>query len=108
MQANCENAFWWARGLSALSFLVAALTVSASFSLAQQSAKNPADATLRITGKIDQPLVVRLADLQALPRKRVTVTDDRGARVTYEGVPVVELLQRAGVPLGKRLRGAQK
>jgi hypothetical protein len=47
------------------------------------------------------------ADLQRLPRKRVTVSEDRGACVTYEGVPVVELLQRAGVPLGKRLRGAQ-
>ena len=98
---------FWAKGLLALSFLVAALTVLASFTLAQQIANNASDATLRINGKIDEPLVVRLADLQALPRKRVTVTDDRGARVTYEGVPVVELLQRAGVPLGKRLRGAQ-
>ena len=106
-QANHESAFWWARGLSALSVLVAALAVSSSFSLARQSAKNPADATLRITGKIDRPLIMRLADLQAMPRKRVTVTDDRGARVTYEGVPAVELLQRAGAPLGKRLRGAQ-
>ena len=105
-QANFESSFW-TKGLLALSFLVAALTISASFSLAQQSAKNPSDATLRINGKIDQPLVLRLADLQALPRKGLTVTDDRGARVTYEGVPAVELLQRAGAPLGKRLRGAQ-
>jgi DMSO/TMAO reductase YedYZ molybdopterin-dependent catalytic subunit len=62
---------------------------------------------LRINGKIDRPLVMRLADLHALPRKRVTVTNDRGVRVTYEGVPVVELLQRAGVPMGKQLRGAR-
>jgi hypothetical protein len=56
---------------------------------------------------LNRQLTVQQADLQALPRKRVSVTDDRGARVTYEGVPVVELLQRGGVPLGKRLRGAQ-
>lgn len=105
-QARLESTFW-ARGLSALSFLVAALALLASISLAQQSTKNPSDATLRINGKIDQPLIMRLADLRALPRKRVTVTDDRGAQATYEGVPVVELLQHAGVPLGKRLRGAQ-
>jgi DMSO/TMAO reductase YedYZ molybdopterin-dependent catalytic subunit len=82
----------------ALSVLVADLTSLATLSLAQ-SAKNPSDATLRVTGKIDHPLVVRLADLQALSRQRVAVTDDRGARVTYEGVPVAELLRRAGAPL---------
>jgi DMSO/TMAO reductase YedYZ molybdopterin-dependent catalytic subunit len=91
----------------ALSFLAAALSVLSIFSLAEQSAKSPSDAKLRISGKIDQPLVVRLADLQRLQRKRVTVTDDSGTRVTYEGVPIVELLERAGVPLARRLRGAQ-
>jgi len=106
-QDKPEHRFLWVGWCLALSFLVAAFSISATLSLAQQDAKNQSKATLRITGKIDQPLVVRLADLQALPHKRVAVTDDRGARVTYEGVPVVELLQRAGVPLGKRLRGAQ-
>ena len=105
-QAKPKHAFCWVGWYLALSF-VAALAVLDTSSLAQQSAKNPSDATLRITGKIDHPLVVRIADLQALSRKRVAVTDDRGARVTYEGVPVVELLRRAGVPLGNRLRGAQ-
>lgn len=37
----------------------------------------------------------------------MTVTDDTGAHVIYDGVPVVDLLQGAGVPLGRRLRGAQ-
>jgi DMSO/TMAO reductase YedYZ molybdopterin-dependent catalytic subunit len=91
----------------ALSLLTAALTVLAASSLSQQSIKEPSDATLRISGKIDRPLVLRLTDLQALPRQRVAVTDDLGARATYEGVPVFELLQHAGAPLGKRLRGAQ-
>jgi hypothetical protein len=91
----------------ALSFLVAALAVSTAFSLARQNAKDSSNAILRIKGTIGQPLVMEMADLQVLPRKRVTVIDDRGARVTYEGVPVVELLQHAGVPMGKRLRGAQ-
>jgi DMSO/TMAO reductase YedYZ molybdopterin-dependent catalytic subunit len=97
--------FRWVRGFLAPSLLVATLTLLPNSSLAQQSAKT--DATLRISGKIDRPLALRLADLQALPHKQVTVTDDKGVRVTYQGVPVFELLQRAGVPLGKRLRGAQ-
>jgi hypothetical protein len=36
---------------------------------------------------------------------RLTVTDDKGASVTYEGVSAVELLRRAGAPLGKQLKG---
>jgi DMSO/TMAO reductase YedYZ molybdopterin-dependent catalytic subunit len=105
--AKLEPPSWRVRFCLVLSFLVAALTVRAASSLSRQSVKNTSDATLRINGKIDRPLVLRPADLQALPRQRVAVTDDRGARVTYEDVPVVELLQRAGVPLGKRLRGVQ-
>ncbi len=101
-----KHALWWVGWSSALSF-VAVLAVLTTSSPAQQNVKNPSDATLRIIGKVHHPLVVQQADLQALPRKRVAVTDDRGRRATYEGVPVVELLQRAEVPLGKRLRGSQ-
>ena len=106
LQPKLQSIFRWARGLLAPSFLVATLALLPNFSPAQQNAQT--DATLHIGGKVDRPLVVRLADLQALPRKQVTTTDDRGVSVTYEGVPVVELLQRAGVPLGKRLRGANE
>ena len=67
----------------------------------------PANATLRVTGKVERPLVLSEVDLQALPRKHLAVTDEKGAPVTYDGVPVVELLRRTGVPLGKQLRGPQ-
>jgi DMSO/TMAO reductase YedYZ molybdopterin-dependent catalytic subunit len=91
----------------ALTFVVAAVTVSAAFAPVPRSAKTLSDTRLRVEGKIEQPLVLHLPDLEALPRARVTVIDDRGARVTYEGVPVFELLERAAVPLGNHLRGAQ-
>jgi len=71
------------------------------------SAQTSFPVSLRITGKVERPLVIGEADLQVLPRKRLTVTDDKGARVSYDGVPVVELLRRAGAPLGKQLRGAR-
>jgi DMSO/TMAO reductase YedYZ molybdopterin-dependent catalytic subunit len=67
----------------------------------------PLNATLRVTGKVERPLALSEADLQALPRKRLAVTDEKGTPVVYDGVPVVELLRRAGAPLGKRLRGPQ-
>jgi len=67
----------------------------------------PANTTLRVTGKVERPLVLGESDLQALPRKHLSVTDEKGAPVTYDGVPVVELLRKAGVPLSKQLKGPQ-
>jgi DMSO/TMAO reductase YedYZ molybdopterin-dependent catalytic subunit len=67
----------------------------------------PLNATLRVTGKVERPLALSEADLQALPRKRLAVTDEKGTPVVYDGVPVVELLRRAGAPIGKQLRGPQ-
>lgn len=67
----------------------------------------PANTTLRVTGKVERPLALGESDLQALPRKHLAVTDEKGAPVTYDGVPVVELLRKAGVPLGKQLKGPQ-
>jgi DMSO/TMAO reductase YedYZ molybdopterin-dependent catalytic subunit len=75
--------------------------------LPSASAQTPPPASLRVTGKVERPLVISEADLQALPRKRLTVTDDKGTRVTYDGVPVVDLLRRAGAPLGAQLRGVR-
>jgi hypothetical protein len=106
-RANSESISCRANGLLPLSFALAALLLSSSFSLAEQGAKSTSEPSLRIGGKIGHPMVVRPADLQKMPHKRVTVTDDHDARVTYEGVPVVDLLEGAGVPLGKRLRGGQ-
>jgi molybdopterin-dependent oxidoreductase-like protein protein len=65
----------------------------------------PAQASVRVTGKVERPLVVSEADLQTFPRKQLNVIDENGAHVTYDGVPMVELLQRAGAPLGKQLKG---
>ncbi|MBV8475714.1 MAG: hypothetical protein JO138_04545 [Acidobacteriaceae bacterium] len=86
--------------------MLTALLLSSTFVAAEQSGTS-SSAILRISGKIEHPMVLRAADLQRLPHKRVTVTDDKGARVTYEGALVVDLLRSAGAPLGRRLRGAQ-
>jgi molybdopterin-binding protein len=67
----------------------------------------PLNATLHVTGKVERPLALSEADLQALPSKPLAVTDEKGTPVVYDGVPVVELLRRAGEALGKQLRGPQ-
>jgi DMSO/TMAO reductase YedYZ molybdopterin-dependent catalytic subunit len=89
-----------------LAFICVALAFIASRAARGQTMP-PANTTVRVTGKVERPLVLGESDLQALPRKHLAVTDEKGAPVTYDGVPVVELLRRAGVPLGKQLKGPQ-
>jgi DMSO/TMAO reductase YedYZ molybdopterin-dependent catalytic subunit len=67
----------------------------------------PSAASLRVVGKVAKPLTLHDADLAQLPRKHLEVTDEKGHPVAYDGVAVAEILRRAGVPLGERLRGRQ-
>ena len=60
---------------------------------------------LAVSGAIHTQLALSAADLAALPRAKVSVGDEHGTIVVYEGVPAREILQRAGAPLGKELRG---
>src|SRR5580704_9441672 len=62
---------------------------------------------VRVTGDVTNPRVFAAADLASLPRRKLGVRDEKGAKATYEGVAAVELLRRAGTPLGKELRGAK-
>ena len=64
-------------------------------------AQNP---TLRISGR--RSIVLSAADLSSMPRGSITTTD-RGEAVTFEGVPVRELLSRVDVPVGEALRGPE-
>jgi DMSO/TMAO reductase YedYZ molybdopterin-dependent catalytic subunit len=70
-----------------------------------QSAATPAE--LRINGTVSTPLVLTVADLKKMPRKTLTVVNPHDKKTeTYEGVPLEDLLQKAGVPHGEQLRGA--
>lgn len=60
---------------------------------------------LNITGDIAAPLQLRADDLAKMPRETVAIHEEDGSSVEYEGVPLREILARAGAPLGKSLRG---
>jgi DMSO/TMAO reductase YedYZ molybdopterin-dependent catalytic subunit len=60
---------------------------------------------LHLTGDVRNHLDLSLADIAAFPRQTIHVTDDKGTPVEYSGVPVAEILQKAGAPLGKELKG---
>jgi len=71
---------------------------------AAQTAAGPA---LVVNGDVPTPLSLSLDDLRHMPRKTLTVTNGHTHKQeTYEGVPLAELLKRAGMPQGESLRGA--
>ena len=107
LQAERGYTFWKVGSLLALGIIVSVLVALPALSSGQQSANTASSAaTLRITGEVGHPLVLHATDLLTLRRQTVDVSDEKGVRARYEGVPVAELLRRAGVPLGKQLRGS--
>ncbi|HTX39866.1 MAG TPA: molybdopterin-dependent oxidoreductase [Bryobacteraceae bacterium] len=70
-----------------------------------------AEPSLRIEGVsgrdgVAKPaLTLTLSDLAGMPRTKVQVRTHDNQDHTYEGVPLFEILKRAGVPSGEALRG---
>ena len=62
---------------------------------------------LRVVGAVDRPLELTRSDLAAMPRERVQIParDDSASIETWEGVPLIEILRKAGAPVDERLRG---
>ena len=67
-------------------------------------AQLPVGAILHVRGAVTQPLELSLQDLAAMRRTKVSATE-HGVTATYEGVALTEILQEAGAPMGKDLRG---
>ena len=62
---------------------------------------------LIVGGDVEKPLSLSLMDLSGYPRKTLKVMNEHeGKEETYQGVPLAEILKRAGVPQGADLRGA--
>jgi len=91
----------------AVFFVLLAQVVSELSALPRAHAQTTAGATLKIGGDVSQPLVVSADDLKQMPRKTLSVLNPHEKKnEVYEGVLVEELLKRAGVPQGEKLRGA--
>lgn len=93
------------RYIRPLRAVLLATGVSLALASAQTTVQNAATSELTVRGDIAAPLTLKPEDLARMPRETVSVTDQDGTKVTYEGVPLREILKRAGVPLGKDLRG---
>ncbi len=90
------------QNLRCLRIAILLLIVFAPAGLFAQASQAPA---LHVIGEVPKPLELGAADIAALPRQTIRVTDEKGAEVEYDGVPVAEILTKAGAPLGKEMKG---
>jgi DMSO/TMAO reductase YedYZ molybdopterin-dependent catalytic subunit len=68
-------------------------------------AQAPPAAMLAVQGDLASPLSLTADDLAKMPRQTATVPAPDGSKIVYEGVTLLAVLQKAGVPFGKQLRG---
>lgn len=66
-------------------------------------AQNPA--TLSVTGEVTTPLELKLADLASFKQVNYKVKDRDGKEHEFAGVAMIEILEKAGVTTGSKLRG---
>ena len=92
--------------ITLLATLFGALAIAAVCSRPVRAQVPAPTAELKIVGGTSSPQIVTAADLQKMPRKTLKVVNPHNKKTeVYEGVPLEELLRRAGVPQGEQLRG---
>jgi DMSO/TMAO reductase YedYZ molybdopterin-dependent catalytic subunit len=89
------------RPLRSIRLGTAALLLCASLLYAQSSQ----EIKLAVTGDVPTPLTLSAADLAAMPREHFELAEQDGEKITYEGVPLQEILKKAGISFGHDLRG---
>ena len=63
------------------------------------------EAAVKVTGEVVAPLEIKASDLAQFTQTEVTRKDKDGNNHIYTGVALSAILQKAGVTLGKDLRG---
>jgi hypothetical protein len=93
-------------------FVLAALSATQGANLPAQSASKStpgsnanAATLLQVAGDISQPLNLTSEEFAKLPRQTVRAKAHDGKKSQFEGVSLIDVLAKAGVPTGKDLRG---
>jgi cytochrome c peroxidase len=60
---------------------------------------------LKVIGDVPKPLTLTADDLAKMPRDTVSIPEEGGAKIAYEGVELREILKLAGMPQGRDMRG---
>ena len=91
--------------MNSLRFFMLLFLSAACFAQAPPVASTPAPPSITVTGLITHPLVLTRDDLARLPRSKAHLREENGTEAEYEGVSLLQILDKAGAPSGKDLRG---
>lgn len=70
-------------------------------------AQQPAVSSIKVSGEVTKPLTLSVEDLSKMKRSTTVLNDRDGKAHSYQGVAVQDILEQAGVTMGKQLRGEQ-
>jgi DMSO/TMAO reductase YedYZ molybdopterin-dependent catalytic subunit len=72
---------------------------------AQKTDPLGSELVLTVAGEVARPLKLTRADLKNFPRQSIQAKDHDGKEYKYDGVAIVDVLQKAGLKFGDALRG---
>ena len=84
--------------------LIALSIIFLSVSASAQKTAAP-EVLLTVGGEVASPMKLTRADLDSFARQSLRAKDHDGKEYKFEGVAVVDILQKAGVKFGAALRG---
>jgi DMSO/TMAO reductase YedYZ molybdopterin-dependent catalytic subunit len=89
-----------------LAFMIACPCLAIpSFAQKTIPASAASDVLLTVGGEVEHPLKLTRADLDKFARQTVRAKDHDGKEYNYEGVAIIDILQKAGLKFGDALRG---
>lgn len=80
-------------------------TCCLAISTSGQKADPSSDVLLTVGGVVEHPLKLTRADLDKFARQSVRAKDHDGKEYKFDGVALVDILQKAGLKFGDALRG---
>jgi DMSO/TMAO reductase YedYZ molybdopterin-dependent catalytic subunit len=78
---------------------------SSTIALLLLAASQGAEVVISVTGQVKTPTKLTMTELKAMPSVKVTAEDHDGTTAVYEGIPLADILRRAGAPQGESVRG---
>jgi DMSO/TMAO reductase YedYZ molybdopterin-dependent catalytic subunit len=85
-----------------LIILVSILGISSHNLFAQNDAT---EAVVKVEGEVLKQLSLSISDLAKMKHVQVSMKNHEGVLQQYSGVPIFDILQQAGVTVGKELKG---
>jgi len=76
-----------------------------AFFSVQMARAQQAAPVIKVSGEVTKPLQLTSSDLAKMTRTTAVLKDRDGNKHIYAGVPVIDILNLAGVTTGKQLRG---